>query len=413
MKIKKNIIEIIVLIGVLILLIHSTDPIIIGDSQRYIDGNTLDPPFLSNVIMIMLSIFGTLKSVIILQTLIIGFGIVYFTRTISSIFSLDALMMILVVVFLFLPIIKFYNYLLTEPFGYAFSLLFVSFVIRLIYNFNTKNIFWSSVFLILLILLRKQFIFLYPLLLFLYLGIFFINKSKKTFVKLTISFLSIFLISSSLIFLNKNLNSNYSDRTSYQNQDMVGYGPSYFTYIDSIYISTKKDIQLFENINIQKTLTKIFEEMDNKKKLFKYYDGRGHFGVSFATIRDYSHSPLIDLANEENTTVRELKKQISVKLISANFGKYLNLIFKKFYDSTWLFVFVPFFMMLAAVIAFVKFKSQFSLLIIFLSLFSLTNHSIIYLFGRVQPRYLIYSDFILLVFLFIIFSVFLKKKFKF
>ena len=39
-----------------------------------------------------------------------------------------------------------------------------------------------------------------------------------------------------------------------------------------------------------------------------------------------------------------------------------------------------------------------------------TLNSVVYLFGRVQPRYLIYSDFMLLIFIFIIISNFLQKK---
>ena len=384
MKIKKFISEIIILIAILTLLIYSSDPLIKTDSYRYIEGSIIDPPFLTVIISTLLLLFGTLKSIIIVQTLLIGFSIIYFTRTISNLFNLDNFTKILVILIIFLPTIKFYNYLLTESFGYSFSLLFVSFVIKLIYNFNIKNIFWTSIFVILLILLRKQFVFLYPLLLLIYFGIFIINKSKKTFINLTTSFLFIFLISNSLIFLNKYMDPENSNKKNYQN--MVGYGPFYFTYIDSVYISTKKDLQSFESENIKATLTKIFEEMNNQKKLLEYYDGRGHFSSSFAAIRDYSQSPLIKLANQENTTVHNLKKQISIKLIYINFEKYLYLLFKKFYDSTWIFVFVPFLMMIAALIAFMKFKSKFSLLILFISFFSLANHSVTYLFGRVQPR---------------------------
>lgn len=408
MKIKNNLMEIMVSVGVLILLIYSSDPVIKGDSNRYIDGNIIDPPFLSILISIMLTLFGNLKSIIIFQTIIIGFSIVHFTRTICTFLNLDNYFKILIALFLFLPIIKFYNYLLTETFGYAFSLLFVSFAVQLIYNFNSRNIFWVSIFVILLILLRKQFIFLYPILVILYIGIFIIKKSKKTFIKLTISFLSILLISSYLISLNKNIDPKNTERENYS--DLIGYGPFYFTYIDSIYISTIKDVQLFKSTNVQKTLTKIFTQMNNDKKLVKYYDGRGHFAISFASIRDYSESQLINLAAEEKTTVYNLKKKISLTLITANFQKYLYLIFKKFYDATWLFIFVPFFMTIAAFRAFIKFKSHFSLLVIFVSSFSLANHSVIYIFGRVQPRYLIYSDFILLVFIFILLSILFKKK---
>ena len=76
-------------------------------------------------------------------------------------------------------------------------------------------------------------------------------------------------------------------------------------------------------------------------------------------------------------------------------------------------MFIPFFMLLAGFISFLNNKSKFSLVIIFLSIFTLSNHSVVYLFGRVQPRYLIYTDFILLVFILILFSVFLKRRIQF
>ena len=186
-------------------------------------------------------------------------------------------------------------------------------------------------------------------------------------------------------------------------------GPSYFVFIDAIYVSSIKDVKLFENKNLQKILIKIFDEMNNRQSLVKYYDGRGHFAKSFSDIRDYSNPLLLELASEKNTSLSKLKREISIILISANFGKYIKQIFKKFYDTNWLFVFIPLFMLIAALINFLKDKSPHSLLLIFISTFTLANHSVVYLFGRIQPRYLIYSDFILLIFIFILFSVFLQN----
>ena len=52
----------------------------------------------------------------------------------------------------------------------------------------------------------------------------------------------------------------------------------------------------------------------------------------------------------------DLKKKITLKLIKANYGKYLKLIGKKFYDSTWLFVLLPFFILLTSIVSFIKKK---------------------------------------------------------
>jgi len=406
-NIKNNLIEIITIAGVLILLFYSSEPIMRGDSMRYLHKSLIDPPMYSSIIFIIQWLFGSLNAVVILQSILIGVGIIYLTRTISNIFYLSEIMKIFISFFLFLPIIKFYNYLLTEPISYAFSLLLVGSLIKLIYKFNRVNLIWSAVFIISLLLLRKQFIILYPIILLLYIGIFFINKSKKTLVLLVISFVSILVTHISLVSIDKHLNQNSLDKKS---SLIDKYGPFYFIYIDAIYISSAKDTKLFDNQNEQKMLLNIFKEMKSQKSLIEHYNGRGHYGLSFNNIRFYSDNLIENLAKQENTNITNIQKKISFKLLKANFGKYIKHIFKKFYDSTWLFIFLPFAMLIAALINFLKHKSQLTLVIIFLSSFALANHSMVYIFGRVQPRYFIYTDFILLVFIFLFFANFLKKS---
>jgi hypothetical protein len=407
MKFKNNIIEIFIIVWVLLLLFYSSDPVIYSDSGRYIHGSPLDPPVYSKMIKVMLLIFGTLNSVVVLQTLLIGSGVIYFSRTVAVHFDLNIVTKIFISLFLFLPALQFYNNILTESLSYAFSLFFVSSVFKLIFNYSYQNLFKVTFFIIALLLTRNQFMLLYPVVLLLYIGIFILFRSKNTLTWLTVSFLSIFLIHNSLIFLN-----TYTKQDSFNSQSLtyVSLGPFFYTYLDAIYISTNKDVELFKNQNSRKTLSRIFEEMDNREALVKYYNGRGHFGLSLGHIKKYSEPLLKNLANQENTDVISLKKEISIKLIKANFGKYVKHIFKKFYDSSWLFIFVPFFMLLAGLINFFKHKSHSSLLIFFISSFSLANHSVIYLFGRVQPRYFIYTDFVLLIFIFLLFNIFLQKK---
>tara|TARA_B110000046_G_C12997936_1_gene400885 strand:- start:342 stop:1550 length:1209 start_codon:yes stop_codon:yes gene_type:complete len=398
-KIKNNLVEILILISTLLLLFYSSDVIMYSDSARYLNGSSNNTPLYATLVLIIQSIFETYNSIVVFQTLFLGLGIIFFTNTLAIYFHLDILKKLIVSIFLFLPVLKFYNNLLTEPICYALSLFFVSFIVKLIFKFDIRNLIWSAIFVILLLLSRTQFLFLYPLILLIYLGIFIINTSKKNFILLTICFMSIFVIQSSLITLNKNFHKgNYQSKNLLDSQR----GIFHFIFIDAMYISSSKDIELFENKELKKTFTEIFTKMDDRNASIKNYDGRGHFGLSFGIIRD--------IANKENFISIPDKKEISIKIISMNFGKYVKLIFKKFYDSTWLFILVPFFMFLAASIEFYKHKSKVSLVIIFSSSFALANHSVIYLFGRVQPRYLIYSDFILLIFIFMIFSIFLQKK---
>ena len=159
MRIKKYITEILISILLLVLLFYSSDPIFYSDTQRYLKGTSYDPPLYFIIISIMQLMFSTLNSLIILQTFLIGLSIIFFTNTISKYFYLNKTIKTIVAIFLFLPILEFYNHLLTEPLSYAFSLFFVSLVIRLIYDFNILNLFWNSFFVIVLLLMRNQFVF--------------------------------------------------------------------------------------------------------------------------------------------------------------------------------------------------------------------------------------------------------------
>jgi len=409
MKIKNYSTEVLISIMVLLLLFYSSDPVFYSDSSRYLKGSLNDPPLYSVIIAALQSMFVTLNCLVILQTFLIGLAIIFFTKTISNYFDLNVIIKTIVALFLFFPIIKFYNNILTEPLSYAFSLWFVSFVIRLIFNFNILNLAWNSFFIVVLLLMRNQFIFLYPVILFLYLGIFFVYRSKKKLILLTISFISIILIPNSLVSLNE-----YSKKNSLENKNITNNssGAFNFVYIDAIYISTIQDLEIFKDNDLKKALTKIFQDTSEQKLSLEHYNGRGHFGSSFPVIVNLSKFLLNDLAMQKNTTVSNLKKEISIKLIKKNLKKYIKFLFKKFYDSSWLFVFLPFFIMLAAFPVFLKDKSNLSLFVLFLSTFTLANHSIVYLFGRVQPRYFIYTDFILLIFIFIFFYIFLQKKMK-
>lgn len=408
MKIKIYSIEIFIFTFLSFLLIYSSEPVMYPDSTRIITGSLRDPPLYHNLINIIKFIFGNLKFVVIFQTIVIGLGINYLIIYLDKYFNLENHLKIILTLFLLLPVVTFYNHILTEPLGYGLSLILFSFVLKLIYEYSDQNLVGISIFVILLVLLRNQFIILYPVFFLFYLGIFVIEKSRKTLIKLVISFICIFLFQQSATKID-----NYIKIKTLKNDQYIKLlnkkSPIRFISNDAIYISEIKDIELFENKNLREALFEIFTEMEKQKALSKYYDSRGHFALSFKIIDDFSENILIDLAKKEKVTIENIRKEYSIILIKNNFLSYIKLIFKKSYDSTWLFVIVPLFIFLAALISFFKKKSKFSLLSIFLSTFVLTNHSVVYLFGRVQPRYFIYTDLILLVFIFISFSILLKK----
>jgi hypothetical protein len=407
-NIKRHSIDFILLLITVLLLINSTDPVIQGDSRRYLGYNLSDPPIVPWFVKITLYLFGSLKAVVILQTLAIYFGVVKFTKTISKYFDIKILTKLFIALFLFIPIINFYRHILSESLSYAFYLFFASYIIKLIFNFKIKNVVCITLFAVALLNLRSQFIFIYVIIFIIYLSIFIINK-KNTFSFLLISFISIFLIHNTLTKVNDYILQNFF-KEKVMNKTQEKNGPFNYIFIDAIYISSIEDAELLEDDKIKNTTIQIFKKMHNENSLQEYYNGRGHFGLSFAIIRDYSNLTLNELALNKNVSIYDLKKKISLTLLSKNFFKYLKFIFKKFYDSTWLFVIVPAILLIPALINFIKYRNQFSLVVVFFSSFALANHSIVYLFGRVQPRYLIYSDFALLVIIFLVFIHAFKKS---
>ena len=115
MKIKELIFEILIVFLISLLIIFSSEPIIRTDSTRYLNGSLIDPPFYSNFILITKLIFGSLNSVVILQTIVIGFSIIFFVRTLHKHFYLNLFNKIFISLILYFPIIQFYDYILTEP----------------------------------------------------------------------------------------------------------------------------------------------------------------------------------------------------------------------------------------------------------------------------------------------------------
>ena len=80
---------------------------------------------------------------------------------------------------------------------------------------------------------------------------------------------------------------------------------------------------------------------------------------SFSDIRDFQILYCWNWYAKNKISLIKLKRKIYIKLISANFKKYLKQIFKKFYDTTWLFIFVPVIMLITSLISFLKINQKF------------------------------------------------------
>ena len=77
MKIKKNLTELLISIGIILIILSSSDPILYPDSSRYLEGSLDDPPLYSLLIKIILSVFENLNCVIIFQSFLVGVSIIF------------------------------------------------------------------------------------------------------------------------------------------------------------------------------------------------------------------------------------------------------------------------------------------------------------------------------------------------
>ena len=75
MRIKNYLTEILISTCTILILFHSSDPVIYSDSSRYLNESLLDPPLYSTLISLILFIFGSLNYVVIFQTISIGLSI--------------------------------------------------------------------------------------------------------------------------------------------------------------------------------------------------------------------------------------------------------------------------------------------------------------------------------------------------
>ena len=137
-QIKRYSIEILIFTFLSFLLIYSSEPVIYPDSSRIINGSLRDPPLYYNLIKIITLIFGNLNFVVIFQTIIIGLGINNLIIYLDKYFNLESYSKIILTLFLLLPVVTFYNHILTEPLGYGLSLILFSFVLKLIYEYSDQ-----------------------------------------------------------------------------------------------------------------------------------------------------------------------------------------------------------------------------------------------------------------------------------
>jgi len=232
-----------ILTGLFVLIFLLVKGMHIGeDTSGYLETDPIRSAGYSSVILFFQFIFEIhyLYVIFLVQLAFVLFSIYYFLNFIKDRFQLTNFTVFLISFIYFYYYLKFAGNISTEPLSYAFFLLFVKFFLEALFDSNKKSLFISYGLLIILVLIRGQFYFLYPVVIVVLLFLFFKNRDWKFLLK-NLSYFFISIIIANL--LDKTYHYIRHDKfvgTPFMGLQLV---------TDALYVSKQSDSIAFEGIN--------------------------------------------------------------------------------------------------------------------------------------------------------------------
>ena len=170
-----------IIVGVLVL---NRGAIYFPDSYTFLDMAFNHSPFYCSFLKVITSIFGNYFEIplVIIQYLIIAFGINFFVKTLKHVFNIHAFGVILIQLICLAPCIYLHNLgsaILSEALTYPIFLLIFAFSLKLFVEENLRYLYKICVLLFILILTRGQFLALIPVLILIVGYVIYKTKSLK------------------------------------------------------------------------------------------------------------------------------------------------------------------------------------------------------------------------------------------
>lgn len=384
------------------------------DTLGYVNTIPIRSAGYSTVMLLFQMLFGAyaLKFLFITQLIVLLFSILYFLSYLKIKFQLSNFVILLISFIFYFYYYKYGRNIATEPLSYAFFLLFIKFILEAIFENKNKSLYISYGLLIVLVLFRGQFYFLYPIIILAVFFIFFKNKNWKNLVKNLTYFIIIIVIA------------NLLDRT-YHYVRHGNFSGTPFTGLqvvsDALYVSKLNDSILFEGIDKEMYL-KIhqriseqgftLESLREKKEdvgpgeiIFHYnhaYNEISHRNAKII-VGSYFESPE-DIGywiNIDRTTLEMAKKLIKSNPVKF-FKLYIYDILRNGFLSNSFLIFFTIVLSYSLLLTYKSPNNELNVFLVLASLIVVFNYLLVALVEPILDRYSIYSNVIYYTALFII-----------
>ncbi|WP_045472803.1 hypothetical protein [Winogradskyella sp. PG-2] len=353
-------------------------------------------------------IFGSFFNIaiVLFQTLFSLLSVNYFYKKTQSLFDLNLILSLVLIVILLLPFfspLSIANNICTEGLSYGLYLLFISIGIDILFNQKFKNILYFAIVYVAMIFVRGQFLFSTLI----FAAVYFLIYRKTILKKKHCINIIIFICIPIIISLG--------ERTYHKLKDGI-FKPTPFSFVNAstiqFYIANASDSLLIKNKNNKAIFNLCIEELDKKGLLLNSNtsteDAYRFFHTNLPMICNQTvHASGKAYLQAKNPTSNNYKydvarayfdieaacKDITITLISNNFNKWIPLYYKNisfgFYSPVVLF-FIIFIMIFSFIKTIFSYQKKYALLFLLSSLV-LSNAMLVAFASHSIMRYLFYN----------------------
>lgn len=405
-------------------------PILGNDSYGYMQMYMIRPAGYPLFLFVLRQLSDNyLMLAVVVQTIFNAVSIILFIQFISKTFDLKGFYLLFM-----LPLSIYYlvnvvgaGAILTESIAFPTFLILAIYLIRSILNRNLKDLFIALLINVVLVTIRVQFLFVFPLIFLI--GIYIIFRNRHY---LTAKYVALFCLSIPLAVLSGNLiNRTYH----YIFHDTFDGAEVNMTFVKiAMYISDEEDSELFEDERVRKIHSTVYDSIysagynmnafyENIYSSIPVEDRRRsdlieHYHYNLNNIgsylwRDFVTKPYNPSSEIEDSLVRaRIVKKIASTILQKKWETYLYFIFSEIFvfgfsaDRDY---FIMFMLLYGLSFLGLIFTNRLGEIFFFLLTGHIGNLLLTALSNRVLPRYTFYLDFVILSMLIVTFIWILIK----
>jgi len=385
-----------------------------ADSSGFITAQPIRSAGYPLVILLFNIIFGkfALKVLFVTQPVLILISIHYFLDFLKLKFKLTDFIILLISPLFYFYLYRIGGYIMSDPLSLVFLLLSIKFLLEAVFDNNQKAMFIFYINLIILVLIRGQFYFLYPVTIFVVLFLYFKNRDLKSLVKNMVYLLVVIVLTNVLDKTYHYVKHNRFISTPYTGLQLV---------TDALYVSKASDSILFKNNEremFKKISTNIMEQgltMDQIKiqnpavewteVIFHYtnsYNDICHRNAK-VIIGSYFNDPEnIDYWKNIDNITLNMARKIILKHPKEFFKLYIYDILRNGFFSNIYFIFFMLILIISLGTVYKDPENKIYLFLVLSSLIVISNLLLVALVEPVLDRYSFYANILYYTSLFIV-----------